>query len=91
MYDEIHNCIKIRGKVKMKKILKSVFVIIGTVIGAGFASGQEIYIFFYQYGLNGILGIIFSSFLIGIVIYKVLNICKKNQVKNYKGFLNIFI
>ena len=34
----------------MKETLKIVFVIIGTLIGAGFASGQEIYVFFYAYG-----------------------------------------
>ena len=34
----------------MKSILKVVFVVIGTVIGAGFASGQEIGLFFNQYG-----------------------------------------
>ena len=75
----------------MKKILKAVFVIIGTVIGAGFASGQEIYIFFYQYGVNGILGIIISSLLLGFVIYKVLYICKQEEVTNYKSFLKGFI
>ena len=71
----------------MKKILKAVFVIIGTLIGAGFASGQEIYIFFYQYGMNGILGIIISSLLLGFVTYKVLAICQKKEVTNYKSFL----
>ena len=30
----------------MKKVFKAVFVIIGTLVGAGFASGQEIYLFF---------------------------------------------
>lgn len=75
----------------MKKILKAVFVIIGTLIGAGFASGQEIYIFFYQYGINGIFGIIISSIILGLVTYKVLCICKENEVTNYKSFLKGFI
>lgn len=82
---------KIRGKVEMKKILKAVFVIIGTLIGAGFASGQEIYIFFYQYGVNGIFGILISSMLLGFVTYKVLSISKENEVTNYKNFLKKFI
>ena len=30
-------------------MLKTIFVIIGTIIGAGFASGQEIYSFFNIY------------------------------------------
>ena len=40
------------------------FTIIGAIIGAGFASGQEIFSFFYSYGKNGIYGIrLFGSFL----------------------------
>ena len=74
-----------------KNILKVVSVIIGALIGAGFASGQEIYTFFYQYGINGILGIMISSLLIGFVIYRVFYICRKNKVSNYKGFLKGFI
>ena len=42
----------------MKDILKIVFVIIGTLIGAGFASGQEIYTFFFSYGIKGIYGLV---------------------------------
>ena len=30
----------------MQNIIKVILVIIGTIIGAGFASGREIYIFF---------------------------------------------
>lgn len=72
-------------------ILKVVFVIIGTLIGAGFASGQEIYTFFFSYGLNGILGIIISSAIIGFTIYKTFKMTEKNNIKNYKEFLNFFI
>ena len=56
----------------MKNIFKIVFVIIGTLIGAGFASGQEIYLFFFSYGIEGLTGIIVSSVLMGITIYKTL-------------------
>ena len=28
------------------------FTIIGSIIGAGFASGQEIYLFFYRFGIK---------------------------------------
>ena len=58
----------------MKDILKIVFVIIGTLIGAGFASGQEIYLFFFSYGIKGLIGIFISSIIIGFVIYKTFNI-----------------
>ena len=64
------------------------FSIIGALIGAGFASGQEIYLFFYRYGINGIFGIIFCCLLIGIIIYKVLKIINKYNINNYKEFLD---
>ncbi|MBQ2938076.1 MAG: hypothetical protein IJE05_04285 [Clostridia bacterium] len=72
-------------------ILKVVFVVIGTLIGAGFASGQEIYTFFFSFGIKGLFGIVISSSLIGITIYKTLKIINKNDIKNYKDFLNCLI
>ena len=42
----------------IKSISKIIFVVIGALIGAGFASGQEIYVFFYSYGIKGFIGII---------------------------------
>lgn len=72
-------------------ILKIVFVIIGTLIGAGFASGQEIYIFFFSYGIKGILGIIISSSIIGLIIYKTLKLVKTNNCKDYKELLEVLI
>ena len=75
----------------MKNIFKVVFVIIGTLIGAGFASGQEIYLFFFSYGIKGLIGIIVSSVLMGITIYKTLVIVDNFDVKNYKEYLDVFI
>lgn len=72
-------------------ILKVVFVIIGTLIGAGFASGQEMYLFFFSYGLKGLFGILISSIIIGFVIYNTLIIVKKYNLKNYKNFLDVLI
>lgn len=69
-------------------ILKVVFVIIGTLIGAGFASGQEVNTFFFSFGIKGLLGIILSSIIIGIIIYKTFKIIHKNNISNYKEFLN---
>ena len=72
-------------------ILKVVFVIIGTLIGAGFASGQEIYAFFFSFGIKGLLGILVSSSIIGIIIYKTFKIIYKNNIENYGDFLECFI
>lgn len=69
--------------------MESIFVILGTLIGAGFASGKEIYIFFYKYGNVGIAGIILSSIVIGVIIYKSLIISNENKIENYSQFLDI--
>ena len=55
--------------------------------GAGFASGQEIYLFFFSYGKRGIFGIAVSAILLGIIIYKTMIIIKKNKITTYKEFL----
>lgn len=75
----------------MSNVFKVVFVIIGTMIGAGFASGQEMYLFFFSYGIEGIIGILISSFIMGFTIYKTLKIVNKYGVRDYKEFLNILI
>lgn len=72
-------------------MLKVICTLIGTFIGAGFASGKEIYLFFFKYQVYGILGIIVSAIFIGYIIYKVLDISKKNNIYNYNEFLNYLI
>ena len=83
------SCGKTAGKnafLGVKNIVKIVLVIIGTLVGAVFASGKEIYSFFYIYGEFGFLGMFISSSLIGIIIYKVFKICDKARVNSYQGF-----
>lgn len=45
--------------------------------------GKEIYLFFGIYGINGIIAIIISQILIGLIIYRVIKICKKEKIENY--------
>ncbi len=75
----------------IKSTSKIIFVVIGALIGAGFASGQEIYVFFYSYGMKGFIGIIISSILIGYIIYKTFKIIQKNDISTYKEFLETII
>lgn len=71
----------------MKNRIIVIFVIIGTLIGAGFASGREIYMFFMQYGNLGKIGIIISSIITGLIIYRVLDLTKIYQIDNYHKLL----
>ena len=66
----------------MKNISKVIMVIIGTLIGAGFASGREIYLFFLKYGKIGQLGIIISGIFTSLIIYIVLNKVKENKIQS---------
>lgn len=70
----------------MKNIAKINFVIIATLVGAGFASGKEIYSFFFMYGINGIIGVFISSLIISFTIYKVLKICHKYNINTFEEF-----
>lgn len=73
------------------EILEIVFVIIGAIIGAGFASGKEIYLFFFSYGAKGLIGVLISSVIMGFAIYKTLIISKINDIENYNQFLETII
>lgn len=75
----------------IKNIFNICFVIIGTIIGAGFASGKEIYTFFCVYGANGLLGILISNFIIGLVIYLTFKIVIDNNIKTYSDFIKCLI
>lgn len=72
-------------------MFQTIWVIIGSLIGAGFASGKEIAYFFYQYGTIGVLGILISALLFGYLIWKTFRILDHKQVQNYREFLEEII
>lgn len=69
-----------------KNTFKIIFVLIGAMVGAGLASGKEIFVFFSIYGNIGIIGAIFSSFLTSLIIYKTMKLVKYFKLDNYKDF-----
>ena len=71
----------------MKNTFNIIWVIIGTLIGAGFASGQEINLFIYSYGKIGFIGLLISSILLCLIIQYSLKIIKEKQINTYKEFL----
>ena len=70
-------------------MFKIILVIIGCLIGAGFASGREIYLFFTRYGEYGIFGLTLTGVIISFIIYNVLKMTKASQIKNYHQLINI--
>lgn len=75
----------------MKNIITISFIIIGTIIGAGFASGKEIFTFFNIYGFYGLIGIFVSNILISIIIYKGMKLIKIKNIDSYESFISVLI
>lgn len=71
----------------MKKEIQLAFVFIGTIIGAGLASGQEILQFFSLYGVNGYLGIMVCCLLYIFISTLIVNLCFKYKFKSYRDLI----
>lgn len=70
-----------------KKTLNIISVIMCTFIGAGFASGKEIYNFFVRFGEIGIIGIFLAGIITGLIIYASIKISIKLKIKNNVDFM----
>jgi uncharacterized membrane protein YkvI len=92
-------------KKELVKIFQVATVFIGTIVGAGLASGKEITEFFTQYGLTSFLGIIACGIfyiIMGSIISKisidynlssyseVINIISPNILGKFTGFITTF-
>jgi uncharacterized membrane protein YkvI len=74
-------------KGELSNILKVAFLYTATIIGAGFASGQEIIQFFSMYHTGGFFGIILAGFLFSVIGYIVLDKVYTERIKCYDEFL----
>ncbi|MBU5294310.1 YkvI family membrane protein [Anaerosalibacter bizertensis] len=71
-----------------KDVLKLAFIYIGTIIGAGFASGREIIDFFGVYGAKGIIGMVLSSFLFMFIGAFFLSKIYEKKINGYENLIN---
>ncbi|SDL15032.1 YkvI family membrane protein [Natronincola ferrireducens] len=71
---------------RRKSIATLVSIYIGTVIGAGFASGQEIIQFFGKYGVLGVLGVVFSTILLTFIATNTLKKVYKKKFHSFEEF-----
>ncbi|MBQ3123922.1 MAG: hypothetical protein IJC09_00665 [Clostridia bacterium] len=74
----------------MVNVLIVAYSLMAAIIGAGFASGQEMLLYFACFGRYGIIGIVVTVVFFGIFIFAVLNICLKRKITEYDKFLDIF-
>ena len=61
------------------------WVFIGGIVGAGFASGEEIWLFFGRYGSFGFLGIVLSGFMLGAFGGAILSWAAKERTRDHRG------
>jgi uncharacterized membrane protein YkvI len=85
------------------QIIRVAFTYIGTIVGAGFASGQEIVQFFSRYGWMATLTIVLSSFIFITVGTKLMLMAHTLKAKSYEdlnqlifgdklgGFVSLFM
>lgn len=63
-------------------------VYMGAILGAGFASGQELMQFFVVFGYHGLIGVFLSGIAFALMGYFISQIVIKNKVYGYKPFLD---
>ncbi|KLU67122.1 hypothetical protein DEAC_c10610 [Desulfosporosinus acididurans] len=61
---------------------------VGAVMGAGFASGQEIQQFFARFGVWGLAGIVISSFLFSLLGWCMIDLQERWKVSSYPMFFD---
>ncbi|MFD1735097.1 hypothetical protein ACFSCX_00840 [Bacillus salitolerans] len=67
-----------------KAILQVAATYIGTIVGAGFATGREVVQFFSQYGMIGLIGILICGYLFIWIGIKIMLIAKRIQANSYQ-------
>lgn len=79
----------------MQKGIKLAFqiaaVFIGTIVGAGLASGQEIRQFFTEYGYKSFLGILLCAFIYIAIGYMMSAISLKYNLKSYNEIIDLIL
>jgi len=71
---------------KWKTTLQVAATYVGAVMGAGFASGQEIQQFFTRFGHWGLIGIIVSSVLFSLLGWGILDLQERWKISSYSEF-----
>ncbi len=67
----------------LKQVWQVATVYVGTIVGAGFATGREIVEFFSQFGLPGLLGILLAGYLFIYFGYKMMILTVRIQARDY--------
>ena len=72
-----------------KQVFQIATIFIGTIVGAGLASGKEITEFFTTYGVRSIFGIIFTGLFYMLLCSIISKISIENNLNSYSDVMNL--
>lgn len=75
-----------KGGLKIWSTIVDYFLILGAIIGVGFASGKEICVFFFDFGSASIVGLIAFGLLYIYLFLIIQHISKKLEINSYNEF-----
>lgn len=76
---------------RLGRMMIVAFVYIGTVVGAGFASGQEIWYFFSRYQEQGAWGLLGSAVIFVLLGVKAMEWGRRTRAQSYQDFFREII
>ena len=70
--------------------MRAAFVYLGTIIGAGFASGRELWLFFAAHGSMGLLAVLLAGLLFCLIGAGVVVVARKTNAQTFQEVLSYF-
>jgi uncharacterized membrane protein YkvI len=70
---------------------KLIAVFTAVILGAGFASGQELLKYFVGYGMYGVWGILLSGVIFSAVGWVTLDICRRHTLTTFSAFARFLL
>jgi len=75
-----------KGGLKLWSTIVDYFLILGAIIGVGFASGKEIYVFFFDFGGASLIGLLAFALLYIYLFLIIQHISYKLKINSYDAF-----
>ena len=75
-----------KGGYKLWSTIVDYFLILGAIIGVGFASGKEIYVFFFEFSGASLIGLLAFGLLYVYLFFVIQHINNKLKIKSYDEF-----